>query len=51
MTKEELIHRINDLEWYDTAMFRNQAFGVKSEQTIPGTGVEMLNIDSRIKSI
>ena len=29
-----------------TAMFRNQAFGVKSEQTIPGTGVEMLNMDS-----
>lgn len=29
-----------------TAMFRNQAFGVKSEQIIPGTGVEMLNMDS-----
>ena len=28
------------------AMFRNQAFGVKSEQTIPGTDIGMLNHDS-----
>lgn len=29
-----------------TAMFRNQAFGVKSDLTIPDTSISMLNIDS-----
>ena len=29
-----------------TAMFRNQAFGVKSDQTIPDTNIFMLNTDS-----
>ena len=29
-----------------TAMFRNQAFGVKSEETIPDTDINMLNLDS-----
>ncbi len=28
------------------AMFRNQSFGKKTEETIPETGLEMLNLDS-----